>query len=50
MPPNGEKKSITNGILGEDEVLYGIKNAQNKIKEENLPIKSLQLVATVLFR
>ncbi|QIX86201.1 arginase family protein [Campylobacter ureolyticus] len=35
MPPNGEKKSITNGILGEDEVLYGIKNAQNKIKEES---------------
>lgn len=35
LPPNGEEKSITNGILGEDEVLYGIKNAQNKIEEES---------------
>jgi len=28
VPSNGEEKPITNGILGEEEVLYGIENAK----------------------
>ena len=35
MLPNGEEKPITNGILGEEEVLYGIENAKKRITEEN---------------
>lgn len=34
VPPNGEEKPITNGILGEEEVLYGIENAKKRIMEE----------------
>ncbi len=34
-PPNGKAKNITNGITGEDEVLYGIKDAQKKLEAEN---------------
>lgn len=33
-PPNNKEKKITNGISAEDEVLNGIKDAQNKIQEE----------------
>ena len=35
VPPNGEEKPITNGILGEEDVLYGIENAKNRITEES---------------
>ena len=35
LPPNGKEKSITNGILGEDEVLFGIQNAHTKIEEQS---------------
>ena len=34
VPPNNEEKKITNGISAEDEVLNGIKDAQNKIQSE----------------
>ena len=34
IPPNYEEKKITNGISAEDEVLNGIKDAQNKIQSE----------------
>ena len=30
-PPNDKEKKVTNGISAEDEVLNGIKDAQNKI-------------------
>ena len=33
-PPNNKEKIITNGISAEDEVLNGIKDAQNKIQAE----------------
>ena len=33
-PPNNKEKIITNGISGEEEVLNGIKDAQNKIQAE----------------
>ena len=33
-PPNNKEKIITNGISAEDEVLNGIKDAQNKIQSE----------------
>ena len=33
-PPNKEEKKITNGISAEDEVINGIKDAQNKIQSE----------------
>jgi arginase len=33
-PPNSEEKKITNGISAEDEVINGIKDAQNKIQSE----------------
>ena len=33
-PPNNKEKKITNGISAEDEVLNGIKDAQNKIQAE----------------
>ena len=33
-PPDGEEKIITNGIYAEDEVLSGIRNAQEKLQEE----------------
>ena len=34
IPPNDKEKKITNGISAEDEVLHGIKDAQNKIQSE----------------
>ena len=33
-PPNGEKKVVSNGIFGENEVFAGIRDAQAKISEE----------------
>ena len=33
-PPNDKEKKVTNGISAEDEVLNGIKDAQNKIQSE----------------
>jgi len=33
-PPNNKEKKITNGISAEEEVLNGIKDAQNKIQSE----------------
>ena len=33
-PPNDKEKIVTNGISAEDEVLNGIKDAQNKIEAE----------------
>lgn len=35
VPPNGEEKPITNGILGEEEVIYGIEIAKKMIEEES---------------
>lgn len=34
-PPDGKQKAITDGIYGKDEVLYGIKDAMEKINAEN---------------
>ena len=34
LPPDGKEKQITNGIYAEEEVLAGIKNAQEKLSEE----------------
>ena len=34
IPPNDQEKKVTNGISAEDEVLHGIKDAQNKIESE----------------
>lgn len=34
-PPDGKAKTITDGIYGKDEVLYGIKDAAEKITAEN---------------
>ena len=34
VPPNSKEKIVTNGISAEDEVLNGIKDAQNKIQAE----------------
>ena len=34
-PPDGTQRSITDGIYGKDEVLYGIKDAMKKIDAEN---------------
>ena len=34
VPPNSKEKIVTNGISAEDEVLSGIKDAQNKIQAE----------------
>ena len=36
MPAIGEEKPITDGILGEEKVLYGIENAKNRITKESL--------------
>ena len=33
-PPDGKEKAVSNGILAEDEVLAGIRDAQAKIKKE----------------
>ncbi|MGN0244381.1 MAG: arginase family protein [Oscillospiraceae bacterium] len=35
LPPNGKKKSVTNGIYAEDEVIAAIKDAQEKLSAEN---------------
>lgn len=35
LPPDGEKKTVTDGITAEDEVLGGIQDAQAKIEAEN---------------
>ena len=35
MPAIGEEKPITDGILGEEKVLYGIENAKNRITKES---------------
>lgn len=34
LPPDGREKPVTNGIYAEDEVLIGIKKAQEKLAEE----------------
>ncbi|WP_207723870.1 arginase family protein [Mediterraneibacter hominis] len=35
IPPDGEEKIVTNGIYAEKEVLFGIRDAQEKISKEN---------------
>lgn len=34
-PPKDEEHQVTNGIMGEDEALHGIQDAQKKIEEES---------------
>lgn len=41
VPPDGKEKVVTNGIYAEEEVLSGIRNAQEKIAKEILTGLSL---------